>query len=699
MAHRITHALLVTVAAVGIGELSRAQQAAQSATDASAVVTDGNSQQHVLARRKWQSAGRRIPGANAAALRARAIQKKLQMRASSDLSVAAVGAWTSLGPKPLPSDASGAGLEDYGFVSGRATAVAIDPNDPGGNTIFAGGAYAGIWKSTNAGTLSPNSSSVTWAPLTDAQATLAIASIAVQPQLSNPNPATSVVLAGTGETDSSADSYYGLGILRSADGGQTWRLISQDSNGTHPFAGLGFSQIAFSTENPSLVVAAAGSTSEGIVEGLENPVAVNRGMYYSADAGISWQAATVNDLAVSISPASATSVAYNAAASKFFAAVRFHGFYSSPDGINWTRLATQPEIGLSASVCPAQSVLPSACPIYRGEVAVVPDRPGPNNMGEMYAWYVDANSVDQGIWQSVDGGVSWTQLNDSGISNCGDLFGGCGTAQGAFDLTLAAVPNGTATDLYAGAVNIYKCTITNAFPACNGTGNNTFLNLTHAYGCSDVAKVHPDQHAIAFLVANGTALLYFAGDGGIYRALDGYTGLTSGACGSTNQFDSLNLALGPMTQFVSISQSSSDSNLIFGGTQDNGAPATAFSQSAGAWVNVNAGDNGFTAVNPANENEWFIAAPPNSASGVNLFRCANGISCRSLDFQNDQVVDSNALGGDTGPFYPPFLLDPQDFNELILGTCRIWRGTTIGGNFSLLSPDFETGRLGRVQRQ
>jgi hypothetical protein len=291
----------------------------------------------------------------------------------------------------------------------------------------------------------------------------------------------------------------------------------------------------------------------------------------------------------------------------------------------------------------------------------------------------------------VDGGTSWTQINDSGIANCGDFFGGCGTAHGSFNLALAAVPDGRLTDLYAGAVNIYKCVVTNAYPTCNGTGNNTFINLTHADGCSDIAKVHPDQHSIDFLVANGTALLYFANDGGIYRALDGFTGLNTGTCGLTNQFDSLNETLGPMTQFVSVSQSATDANLIFGGSQDNGAPATAFSQSGTDWTNVNAGDNGSTAVNPANENEWFVAMPPDSISGVNLFRCTNGINCHSQDFQSNQVADSNAVGGDVGAFYLPFILDPQYSSSLILGTCRLWRGASIGGSYFLLSPDFETG--------
>ena len=651
--------------------------------------------QRIVARENWQRQGRRVPGFNSAELRRRAVQQKLQMRVmqSGGLNITGAG-WSSLGPLPLPSDASGTGLQDYNWVSGRATAVAIDPNDPTGNTVLVGGAYGGVWKSVNAGAESANPASVIWASVTDDQATLAVGAIAVQPQLSNPNPNTSIILAGTGETNSSADSYYGLGILRSLNGGQTWTLISQDASGAHSFAGLGFSKIAFSSGNPNLVVAAAASASEGIVEGLENPVAVNRGIYYSADAGATWHIASVADAGVSISPASVTSVVYNAAAGKFYAAVRFHGFYSSPDGISWTRLASQPGSGLSASACPALAVQPSACSIYRGEIAVVPNRAGGLGLGEMYVWLVDANDNDQGIWESLDGGASWMEIDDSGITNCGDLFGGCGTSQGTYNLSLAAVPDGTATDLYAGAVNLYKCTITNAFPTCNGTGNNSFMNLTHVYGCSNIAKVHPDQHAIDFLVANGTALLYFANDGGLYRALDGFTGLTTGVCGQTNQFDSLNATLGPMTQFVSVSQSATDANLLFGGTQDNGAPATAFSQSGGPWVNVDSGDNGFSAINPANESEWFVASPPDSVSGVNLFRCTNGASCHTIDFENDQIADSNQLGGDTGAFYLPFILDPASPSTILLGTCRIWRGASTGSNFSLLSPDFETGGTG-----
>ena len=99
--------------------------------------------QRLLAREKWQMQGRQIRGLNSAALRQHALQQKALMQAAQSNLLFSPSGWTSLGPLPLPSDASGIGLQDYGFVSGRATAVAIDPNDPSGNTVFAGGAYAG----------------------------------------------------------------------------------------------------------------------------------------------------------------------------------------------------------------------------------------------------------------------------------------------------------------------------------------------------------------------------------------------------------------------------------------------------------------------------------------------------------------------------------------------------------------------------
>ena len=642
---------------------------------------------------QWFMRGRMAAEHPAAMLRLLAYQQKMQLRnarrlvmqnseATTNQIVSPSAVWVPLGPAPLASDASGTGLQDYGWVSGRATAVAIDPADSTGNTVYIGGAYGGVWKSTNAASGSfGNATSVNWTPVTDNQATLSVGAIAIQP--GNSDPTRSVVLVGTGETNGSVDTYYGLGILRSTNAGVSWTLIPSDNAGTHSFLGLGFSKIAFSSANPNLVVAATGSTGQGIIEGLESLISVNRGIYYSLDGGQSWTYASIKDGGSTVPAGAVSDVVYNAAEGKFFAAVTYHGFFSSSDGANWTRLAIQPGAGLTAANCPA-SLNSQNCPIYRGEIAVVPGR------DEMYVWYVDGNDNDQGIWTSKDGGSTWAQLSNSGITNCGDIFGGCGTEQGYYNLELAAVPNGTATDLYAGAINLYKCTITSGTPSCNGTGTNQFLNLTHVYGCppnyGSIAHVHPDQHALDFKVINSKAIMYFANDGGIYRALDGYTGLTTGTCGGTNQFDSLNQNLGSMTQFVSFSQHPTNQNTLLGGTQDNGSPATASSQSNTSWQEVNGADGGYNQINPNNPTEWFTAN-----TDVSIQRCTLGINCRFLDFQNNTVVSNSTVGGDHGPFYTSYIIDPQNSAELLVGTCRVWRGTTSGAAFTALSDNFDTG--------
>lgn len=648
----------------------------------------GNSYHRRLRSEQWSSHARQLPGYNSADLRYGAVQQKLRMRSEQQSQTIitpqiSTSGWTPLGPAPFASDASAIGIQDYNWVSGRATAVIIDAADSTANTVYVGGAYGGVWKSTNA-LQSP--SSVTWTPLIDSQATLAVGAIAIQPQLTNPNPAKSVILVGTGEANRPGNSYYGLGILRSGDAGNSWTMTSQDTTGLLSLEGLAFSKIAFSSANPNLVVAAAADSEEGTALGLANSSTSNLGLYYSNDGGVSWTHANVQDGTTQTVPGSATTVVYNAIARTFFAALRYHGFYSSTDGINWTRLANQPGLALSTAVCPAQTNN-NGCPIYRGELAVVPGR------NEMYAWYVDANDNDQGIWSSTNGGVTWSQIDEAGIIDCGDALG-CGTEDGTYNLELSAVPDGGATDLYAGAVNIYKCQITSAVPDCSGTGANTFLNLTHVYGCSGIARVHPAQHGVSFQLLNSNVqdAMFFANDGGIYRALDGYSGLTAGACGGSNQFDSLNQTLGSMTQFVSFSQPSGDANTILGGAQGNGSPATQSALSDSPWLNVNGGDGGFTQINPNNADEWFVSNP--SDFGTNIFRCESGINCHTQDFQSDQVVNAARLGGDIGAYYSPYLLDPQNSGELIVGTCRVWRGSSDGTDFTALTANFENGGSG-----
>ncbi len=98
-----------------------------------------------------------------------------------DITPAAGGAWSPLGPAPLTNG------RVQGFlnapVSGRATAVAVVPTNS--NIVYLGTAQGGVWRSTNGGS--------SWTNIFDSALSLSIGAVAVAP--SNP----SIVYVGTGE--------------------------------------------------------------------------------------------------------------------------------------------------------------------------------------------------------------------------------------------------------------------------------------------------------------------------------------------------------------------------------------------------------------------------------------------------------------------------------------------------------------------
>src|SRR5579885_1455073 len=130
------------------------------------------------------------------------LNARFGLLARSSMAAAQLGLatpWRSIGPTTI----------NNGTAAGRVTAIAIHPIDP--QTIYAGGAQGGVWKSTDGG--------ASWIPLLDNQCSLAVGSIAIDPV----NP--SIVYVGTGEQNNSGDSYYGCGVLRSGDGGASWTQL------------------------------------------------------------------------------------------------------------------------------------------------------------------------------------------------------------------------------------------------------------------------------------------------------------------------------------------------------------------------------------------------------------------------------------------------------------------------------------------
>jgi hypothetical protein len=203
--------------------------------------------------------------------------------------------WQALGPTAVTS-------ANFGLVTGRVSALALDPSDATGNHLYVGTTGGGVWVSQNAGASS--TSSITFTPLTDSlgilsgatDASISIGALTVQPG------ATGVILAGTGDPNDVMDSYYGAGILRSTDGGNTWNLISTTvdyesglSNQDYSFVGEGFAGFAWSTVSPQQVVAAVSQAYEGTLVDADRSGVSYEGLYYSNDSGATWHLATITD--------------------------------------------------------------------------------------------------------------------------------------------------------------------------------------------------------------------------------------------------------------------------------------------------------------------------------------------------------------------------------------------------------------------
>lgn len=158
------------------------------------------------------------------------------------------GNWSSIGPKDR--------------IGGRTLAIAINPENT--NQIFIGTAGGGIWESNNGGGM--------WEPVVTGFPVIGVPAIVINPD--NPN----IIYAGTGEVyrvDTTGIGYnvwktrgtYGVGILKSMDGGNTWTQVLEKSMGNL----FGVQHLEFHPQNPEIIFACC-----------------TDGLYKSANGGNTW---------------------------------------------------------------------------------------------------------------------------------------------------------------------------------------------------------------------------------------------------------------------------------------------------------------------------------------------------------------------------------------------------------------------------
>jgi hypothetical protein len=465
------------------------------------------------------------------------------------------------------SNFSNSGAGDR-WVAGRVTSLAAAPDG-----LFLGAADGGVWKSTDKGTH--------WTPKTDKQGTLSIGALLVVGTDSY------TIYAGTGEANTSSDSYAGVGVIASTDKGDTWsRVGGSELNGALIF------RLA---QNGSTILAA---TSHGL---------------YSFD-GTSWTAVLqpagppsggnfnlkVGNMITDVAVVPGTGGGQVLAVAGWRGGAATNGLYLSTDG------GAKDTFNFIAN--PQGWVPPQA----EGRTTLAYSPAGDRAYAIVQSPYLlnvgtNGKTLLQGVYESANGNPNgpWTKiatsekLQASGSAQKISLIGkGYGPGiQAWYNQFLAVDPNNK-DHLYLGLEEVYETQ--NA-----GSGWNTIapywnfgfpcFSYSPFEGTCNHNQAHSDQHAA--LIANGT--LVIGNDGGVYsRSLTNH---------NVGDWNNLNAHLNVL-QFYSAA--GSKDNVIYGGLQDNGSskifPATGqVLDDMGKTITVSSvqvfgGDGGYTLVDPAN---------------------------------------------------------------------------------------------------
>jgi photosystem II stability/assembly factor-like uncharacterized protein len=368
--------------------------------------------------------------------------------------------WSEAGPTNIP---------------GRITDLAIHPNYP--NTIYAGAACGGVFKSTDNG--------VSWTPIFDIQGTPSIGALAVHPN--DPQ----ILYVGTGEANSSGDSYSGTGIYKSTNGGSTWTHMGLDSS-------YHIGRIAINPQNPEIVYVAVSGKLFGT-----NP---ERGIYKSTNGGVTWE----QKLFVSDSTA-AVDVALNPSHPETLYAAMWErirrsqqrksggltsAIYKSTNGGNtWYRLTN----GLPAQ---ADTI---------GRIGLSVSASSPN---VVYAIYSDHPGDFMGVYKSTNYGESWTRTNDGALQG---FLGGFGWYFGNIRVD-PTDPN----RVFVLGMDLYRST----------NGGSSWSEVG--------SSVHVDHHAM-FISPSDHNRVYLGCDGGIYLSTNGGTAWNLCINQPSTQFYAINL--------------------------------------------------------------------------------------------------------------------------------------------------------------
>src|SRR5712692_3570889 len=543
--------------------------------------------------------------------------------------------WTALGPDPIPNGQT-IGVEVP--VSGRVTAIAVDPTDQ--QTAYVGTAQGGLYRTQDGGT--------TWTPLMDSAESLAIGAIAIDPLNRN------IVLVGTGEGNFSLDSFFGVGVYIIQNATSPTPTLSgpfNSSGSADVFTGRAITKILVNPSNDDQILVATVSGFSG-VGGEVFSTLPTRGVYLSTNA-LSSAAPTFARLTVQPSTAANLSVTdmvmdpgnANLIVLNIFDSLRLgqNGIWVSTSGNPWAGTATWTRTLANAD-------------FTIGKLAV--NRSGLPLSTTFFATFDEpatcGGTANGNMSKSTDGGMTWSPIPAAS--------GFCGT-QCWYDMVTAILPTDVNTIYRGGSAGgaVGSCVNRALGKSTDGGANFT----------PDDNSLHADFHALVFAPSNHS-VIYAGNDGGIFRSTDG---------GAT--WSSLNTAGFNATQFESLSVHPTDPNFMIGGTQDNG---TEYMDPSGTWTRADFGDGGFSAIDQGSTGTTSVtmyhtyfnkrnvlvgfARVTNVADATeNLWQF---FGCKGQTSNNGINCSGSVL------FYAPLALGPGNPNTVYFGADHLYRSQDQG---------------------
>ena len=518
--------------------------------------------------------------------------------------------------------------------AGRVISLGFHPTDP--NTMWCGSAAGGLWKTTSGGTGAPGG--INWTYVNTGFPVLGVMSIAVHPTDGN------TLYIGTGEVYNDGKvggptdggyirtfrGSYGIGILKTTDGGTTWtRVLNFDSSQLK-----GVADILIHPTNTNIVFAA---TTDGV--------------YRSLNAGGNWTLIHNVSMAMDLCFKPGDPSIMYVASGNFNSAGR--GIYKTTNSTSDPVLPTFTAIntGLQSTIT--------------GKIALAVSAAAPSNVYASVGRQPDSNHPF-GLYRSTNEGGSWTQIEDAVAL----MYPGSSRLNQGWYAHDVAVDPTTTNRIYWCEMDFWRSTDGGATSFVRETQWNLWnINYTTVGGTLEGSSgnyAHADIHRI-YVSPHNSNHVFVCTDGGVFKSTD-----------NGQSFIGLNGGLQTAQIYPNMGLSRQDANFMIGGLQDN--EGFIYNGSAGCPRIGNLGDGFHAAIHPTNDNICFI-----ESYYLNIKKSTN----RGGAWSDVQTTNSTVPPSENACFNAPFVMAPSSPSTLYAGTYRMRKSTSSGnaGTWNLIGPD------------